>query len=305
MTPTFKTSRTYPASASALAFPLGGIGTGNVSLGARGELRDWEIFNRPAKGNALPNTFFALRAQAGRCGRPSRRCWKAPIQPPHHLSHGYHPQTAAGCRASPGPPSAASTPSPPSPSTIPTLPVEVAADAYTPLIPLNPADSGLPCAILTYTPHQSHAPSRSSLTLVGSLINPVGGVALDRFGNHGGGRRRRQRQRLPRRGGLRGLHLTSTQYPADHLRYGDLSLATTHEHVTVKRAWLRAGWYDFLREFWSDLTDDGLLTDLGYDDPSEPGKTDTGSLGLLDTPRARRDARLSLHPDLVLPQPPR
>ena len=63
MTPPLKHSRTYPATASALAFPLGGIGTGNVSLGARGELRDWEIFNSPAKGNSLPNTFFALWAR--------------------------------------------------------------------------------------------------------------------------------------------------------------------------------------------------------------------------------------------------
>jgi hypothetical protein len=30
-----------------IAFPLGGIGTGTVSLGGRGDLRDWEIFNRP------------------------------------------------------------------------------------------------------------------------------------------------------------------------------------------------------------------------------------------------------------------
>ena len=34
---------------SAIALPLGGIGTGTVSLGGRGELRDWEIVNRPAK----------------------------------------------------------------------------------------------------------------------------------------------------------------------------------------------------------------------------------------------------------------
>ena len=36
-----------------LAFPLGGIGTGTISLGGRGNLRDWEIFNRPDKGNDL------------------------------------------------------------------------------------------------------------------------------------------------------------------------------------------------------------------------------------------------------------
>ena len=33
-----------------IALPLGGIGTGTVSLGGRGNLQDWEIMNRPAKG---------------------------------------------------------------------------------------------------------------------------------------------------------------------------------------------------------------------------------------------------------------
>lgn len=31
-----------------IAFPLGGIGTGTVALGGRGQLTDWEIFNRPS-----------------------------------------------------------------------------------------------------------------------------------------------------------------------------------------------------------------------------------------------------------------
>ena len=43
-----------------IAFPLGGIGTGTVSLGGRGNLRDWEIFNRPNKGGTLPFSFVAL-----------------------------------------------------------------------------------------------------------------------------------------------------------------------------------------------------------------------------------------------------
>ena len=45
---------------SRIALPLGGIGTGTVSLGGRGDLRDWEIVNRPAKGFSPKNAFFAL-----------------------------------------------------------------------------------------------------------------------------------------------------------------------------------------------------------------------------------------------------
>ena len=49
-----------------IALPLGGIGTGQVSLGGRGELRDWEIMNIPAKGFSTVYTgssnapFFAI-----------------------------------------------------------------------------------------------------------------------------------------------------------------------------------------------------------------------------------------------------
>jgi uncharacterized protein (DUF608 family) len=48
-----------------IALPLGGIGTGTVSLGGRGELRDWEIMNRPAKGfnttgNLMNAPFFSI-----------------------------------------------------------------------------------------------------------------------------------------------------------------------------------------------------------------------------------------------------
>ncbi|HUL64635.1 MAG TPA: GH116 family glycosyl-hydrolase, partial [Burkholderiaceae bacterium] len=46
-----------------IAFPLGGIGTGTVSLGGRGNLQDWELFNRPGKGDTLARTFLAIRVQ--------------------------------------------------------------------------------------------------------------------------------------------------------------------------------------------------------------------------------------------------
>jgi len=44
-----------------VAFPLGGIGAGCVSIGGWGQLRDWEVFNRPGKGVNSPTSFFAVR----------------------------------------------------------------------------------------------------------------------------------------------------------------------------------------------------------------------------------------------------
>ena len=35
-----------------VAMPIGGIGTGTISIGGRGNLRDWELVNKPAKGYA-------------------------------------------------------------------------------------------------------------------------------------------------------------------------------------------------------------------------------------------------------------
>lgn len=44
-----------------ISLPVGGIGTGTVGFGGRGQLRDWELENHPAKGQVAPLTFLACR----------------------------------------------------------------------------------------------------------------------------------------------------------------------------------------------------------------------------------------------------
>ena len=85
------------ASAAEVAFPLGSIGTGTVSLGARGELRDWEIFNRPAKRRFLPFTFVALWAKPE--GESSLlRVVEGPSRPPYFGWNGYRHESGQGLR---------------------------------------------------------------------------------------------------------------------------------------------------------------------------------------------------------------
>ena len=49
--------KAYSGDAGCVDFLLGGIGTGNVSLGARGNLTTWQIFNQPGQMNRMPYTF--------------------------------------------------------------------------------------------------------------------------------------------------------------------------------------------------------------------------------------------------------
>ena len=44
-----------------ISLPLGGIGTGTVGFGGRGQFRDWELENHPSKGLTSALSFFACR----------------------------------------------------------------------------------------------------------------------------------------------------------------------------------------------------------------------------------------------------
>jgi non-lysosomal glucosylceramidase len=80
---------------SAIAFPLGGVCAGSISLGGRGQLRDWEIFNRPDKGNAPAYAFPAIWARAGK-GKPVARVLESRLQPPFEGSSGLGSNNAPG-----------------------------------------------------------------------------------------------------------------------------------------------------------------------------------------------------------------
>src|ERR1700676_5397964 len=76
---------TYPrtfegAHLSRIAFPLGGVAAGSLSLGGRGQLRDWEIFNRPNKGFSPPYAFPAIWVQSG-SAKPVTRVLESRVLP--------------------------------------------------------------------------------------------------------------------------------------------------------------------------------------------------------------------------------
>lgn len=139
---------TYLASASEAAFLLGGIGTGNISVGARGELRDWEIFNSPNKGFYSPGTYFALWCRSE--GQAAvAKILESRIRPPYRGQSGIRNRQAGVGRFA-NSQMRAEYPFVWVDLMDPAVPVAVTLEAFTPFIPLNADDSGIPAAVIRY-----------------------------------------------------------------------------------------------------------------------------------------------------------
>ncbi|ASW53782.1 GH116 family glycosyl-hydrolase [Plantactinospora sp. KBS50] len=268
--------------AGVAAFPLGGIGTGNVSVGARGDLRDWELANRPAKGTRLPFTFFAIRA-----ARPGAaavtRVLESGLPGPHEGDQGYDAGRLAGLPRLASSRMRGEYPLLTIDFADPELGVDVSLTAFTPLVPLDADASGIPGAVLRYTVGNP-GPEPVDVTVVGSLANPVGvtGWNVFHFPEYAGN----PRNTWIDGPGLRGIEFGSDLDPTDH-RSGTVALATTDPATTAKPQWLSGLWQDGVQVFWDDLCADGRLepeTVTTLDPPPHPDwfpRLRVGSLGIV------------------------
>ena len=114
-----------------IALPLGGIGTGAVSLGGARDLRDWEIMNRPAKGFTPRDCFFALRAQARRRRGGHSARWRAPC-PPMRMKARSAPPRQPRAAAIPPRPIRRRLPAGPIMLSYPDAPLDVRIEAFNP-----------------------------------------------------------------------------------------------------------------------------------------------------------------------------
>ncbi len=251
--------KSYPGDAREVAFLLGGIGTGNISVGARGELRDWEIFNKPAKGQKLPYSFFSIyMKEEGR--QPIARVLEAKCTPPFSESHGHNPGGVNGLPRFEKSSLRGEYPFVTVDLVDDKLPVRVTLEAFTPFIPLNPEDSGIPCAILRYRV-KNVSSSPTDVTVAGSLLNAVGYCGLDSYGNIKTDYFTGNINEFRQTGNLSGLFMYSDAFEGDDPRFGSMCILTTDSNVTVKRYNLEGGWWDGIQDYWDDFCEDGLLSD--------------------------------------------
>lgn len=248
-------ARPIPHTSERAAFPLGGIGTGNVSLGARGELRDWEFENLPDKGRTNPRSFFAIHA-APEGGDAVTRVLEARRTGRHDWDAGYSFDDLQGLPRLAGATMHGEYPVVDIDFADDALPVDVSLRAFTPLVPLDADASGIPAAVLRYRVTNPTAVA-VAVTVVGSVSHTAG------RGEPGPdapwGMRGTQSVRWREDADVRGLDF-DIDLAHDDPGYGTLSLTTTDTSTTVKPQWVTSYWPDGARLFWNDLTEDGLLS---------------------------------------------
>lgn len=247
----------YSERATQAKFPLGGIGTGNVSLSSRGSLEDWEIFNHPNKGLKLPYSFFSIWVKEGQ-KKPLCRILESEIQPPYSSPTGLFPSHCAGLPRLRHSSMKVAYPFADIEFTDNVLPCRISLEAYSPFIPLNEDDSGIPGFYITYTVENTST-IPIDVSIAGTISNGTGFIGENIFGNymvshHG-------HNTLMDTDELIGInYLPSEELDPCELTYGSLSLAMEKIGKSYsKHEWHKGGWTDGLREFWDDFSRDGIL----------------------------------------------
>lgn len=250
-----------------IALPLGGIGTGTVSLGGRGELRDWEIMNVPAKGYSTVTVgnnapFFAIfTREQGK--EPLTTLLEGPLYDHEYLHYEGRPVNHHGFPRFAEASFDAAYPFGQVNLSDNSLPVRVRIKGFNPLIPGDADASGLPVAVLVYeVTNTTDTPLEVSVS--GSMRNFIGKDGskfhTDWKGDFIPVGAKDNRNEYRESGDRKGLFLYSKGVDKQDPAWGTIALSTTSEgKVTYRTSSKGDAWNNAILNFWDDFSADGMM----------------------------------------------
>jgi uncharacterized protein (DUF608 family) len=240
-----------------ISFPLGGVAAGSLGLGGRGQLVNWEIFNKPNKGYRPPYAFPAIWAQAGG-EKAVARVLESRILPPYEGQDGLGSNNVPGLSRLESATFIGEYPLAQIDFEDRSLPVKVELDAFSPFIPHEPDDSGLPVAILRYRVTNPGA-TAASVGIAFSIENPV--TTKEENDNarlkSDAGRRNEYRSEK----GIAGLVMSNPALAADNPMSGEFVLAARVDDAEVSHweGWPAGRWWNAPLHFWDQFAKMGEL----------------------------------------------
>ena len=242
-----------------ISFPLGGVAAGSIGLGGRGQLYNWEIFNRPNKGFRPAYAFPSIWAQSGN-DKPVARILESHLLPPYEGQDGLGSNNAPGLSRLESATFVGEYPMAHIDFEDRALPVKVALDAFSPFIPHDPDDSGLPVAILRYSV-TNPGPQPVKVSIAISIDNPVKAKQDSRDAaaeRNEEGRLNQYRTAT----GMVGITMSNPALAAEDPMWGDFVLAATTESggdVSHWDGWPAGRWWNSPLLFWDQFSKSGNL----------------------------------------------
>jgi len=289
-----------------VAMPLGGIGTGGVSIGGRGDLRDWELMNRGAIGwvpafklvqpTIANSPFFAIYYKEE--NQPANvRVLEGPVPIKDYYGDWGSDAFNAGFPRFEKTTFAAAYPLAQVVLEHHNVPVKVRLEAFNPLIVGNEDKSGIPVASLRYVIMNTSS-KPIDISVCGMIPNFIGvdgwsGQPVD------------NKNEFRKAGSLSGIFMYSSRKDTNDINWGTMALTTpTEGTITYRTSWAKLGWNWTFREFWDDFISDGELKD--FPDSATNVKVDQGDVISIQkenikTPPATLAVKLRLKPGETKP----
>lgn len=248
--------------ASKVAMPLGGIGTGTVSIGGRGDLKDWEIVNQGAlgwkpvfnsgRGSIRIAPFFAIRTKTNE-GDIQTRLLEGQLAADHLDGDWGSNELNSGFPRFGNSEFKAAYPLAQVNLSDENSPVKVTLKACNPMVPGDTKTSSVPGAILKYVVHNT-TDSAIEATVCGAIPNFIG---TDGWGGSSAGNKNTfQKERH-----FSGIFMENTNKDTLTGKWGTMALTTPAiTGISYRSQWsadLR--WNGSLINFWDDINDDGIL----------------------------------------------
>ncbi len=231
-----------------IGFPAGGIGTGDILLGGRGNILELEIFGRADWDESPPYmTFFSLwfKNQKEYSGA---RILEGQLLNDFPNPFGVPREELAGiprfesCRFIAEYPYARVI------LEDKDVPLKAALTAWNPFIPLDTDDSSLPMAIFSW---KIENPGKD--TVRSALAFNMGNPFRTYRNSHG-------LSGTVQYYGKEGL--SAVLFTQDSPEKGEVMIATSALSPDVETRWYRGNWWDNAHVFWDDFSDDGRISDV-------------------------------------------
>ncbi|MCB1121028.1 MAG: hypothetical protein KJT03_05735 [Verrucomicrobiae bacterium] len=225
-----------------LRIPVGGVGTGNLLIGGRGDIQHIEVFNRPDRSRRPVYTFFTIRVKAGD-GPAVSKILERELLPPfngvtHRSGHGL-PRFDEVVFSN-------HFPVPKWEFQDEEIPLRINLEAINPFIPTDLDSSSFPLAAF-YWQLENSTSQTVEVSLALSMENSIRAETI--------------LNEAYRSDNFQGVRFSSVDgAKADY--QGAILFGTTIPDAEIQTHWYDGRWRDDLHIFWDDFSQDGSLTQV-------------------------------------------